>query len=223
MQSPFSSTSTTRECSLCSHAIPLELVCTFPLTFQAPDLFPTKSNQTFCSPPCVKRYLISCDTYLQTLYSLYCILQYGSPITPAPDPLLFACRQIETNEQSLFQTEEKKQCTLCFRYTENPKTYVTHKENGQFKLANVVFCCRPCVKEYLRLNMEPYFMDLFQEYAGVVYNEPSIGFAHDPRRLKTRQIHPEVDSLTIEEYHSNYHVPCSGLPKDQYYTRSIQS
>jgi hypothetical protein len=113
---------------------------------------------------------------------------------------------------------------LCFRIIENqPITYPTHTEYGRYIPANTTFCSKPCVKQYLRLYMDPYFFDLYQEYNNVVFHETQIGFALNPNRLKIRQIEPEQDSLTLEEFHNHYIFPSSGLPPDQYYTDHIHA
>jgi hypothetical protein len=198
-----------KTCSCCGKQTQKDQIETYPLGFMAPNTFQPLSNQVFCSKPCVKRYLMSCETYLQTLYSLYV---GGSVILPARDPLSHGSHIISSPIYP-------KKCILCFAETSNPHSYVLAKEKGLYKLADLAFCVAPCIRKWLKMNVEPYFFNLFEEYCAVVFDEHiNRGIAHDPKRLQSRQIVAQADSMTLEQFHANYFYPCSGLPPDQYST-----
>jgi hypothetical protein len=203
-----------KQCSCCGKRTLQEDIETYPLGFVVPNTFEPLSNELFCSKPCVKRYLMSCETYLQTLYSLYV---GGVIIVPAQDPLSFLWHIVSS-------PVHPKKCILCFRETSNPHSYVIGKEKGLYKLADLAFCCAPCIRKWLRMNLEPYFFNLFEEYCMVVFDEHhNRGIAHNPKRLQSHQIVPQSDSMTLEQFHKNYFYPCSGLPPDQYFTTLITS
>ena len=230
----------TKTCILCSCSVASDKIETFPLDYNNGQFTPL-SNLVFCSKPCVKRYLLSNETFLQTLYSLYCLVVFEIVgLKPAPDPLLLACRQIKphatlsltfgqfhnTQQNNMLDELKAKQCALCFKWIDyTPVSYVLGKEHNIYCFANVCFCRYPCVKRHIK-KLEPYYTDLLQEaYSSTTRHYETIGVSPEPKHLLTHQRVAQPDGLTAADFDNSFAIPRTGLSDPrvnaQYSTRHV--
>ncbi len=215
-----------KTCILCSCPVTVENIETFPLGYEN-NCFIPMSNLVFCTKPCVKRYLLSNETFLQTLYSLYCLVVYKLVgLKPAPDPLFLACRQIkphptlsitfsqfhETNHLLMLDETKEKQCALCFKWFDySPVSYVLGKEHNIYCFANIAFCAYSCVKRHIK-KLEPYYTDLLQEaYSYQTKKYETIGVSPEPKKLLTHQRVAQPNGMTSFEFDQSFEIPRTGL------------
>jgi hypothetical protein len=222
-----------KTCKLCSEEVKKSEIETFPL-FYNNGTYEPKSNIVFCSKRCVKRFLIMPQrkAYLLSLYSSYCLIKFGIvALEPSPDPDFLACRQIKPTPQSLTLNQfhnraisqsmlDPKQCALCFyQYTGYGNTYVTHKIHDIFQFANMGFCGRACVNRFIG-SLDPNYRELFDEYRGVIHNDQSGSFSHDPEDLVYHQIIRQSNALTFLEFKEQVMLP-KPIHTEHYYSSEI--